>query len=155
MSVVEQQLQRISTMTLGELRTKWQQLKRSNAPTAMSKELLCLAISYQMQEHLSGTLSRPTLLRIKALEDRNAGEKRTRHVRATPLPKPGAKFLREWQGKTHEVVTLANGQFAFDGKAYRSLSVIAREITGAHWSGPRFFGLKTAINSGSGARSHV
>ena len=155
MSVVEQELQRVSTMALGELRTKWQQLKRSNAPTAMSKELLCLAISYHMQGHLSGSLSRRTLLRIKALEDRNAGDKRTRHVHATPLLKPGAKLLREWRGKVHEVLTLEKGQFAFDGKTYRSLSVIAREITGAHWSGPRFFGLKTAINSGSGARSHV
>ena len=154
MSVVEQELLHISTMTLGELRTKWQLLKTSKAPAAMSKELLCLAISYPMQEHLSGTLSRPTLLRIKALEDRNAGEKRTRHVSATSLPKPGAKILREWQGKTHEVVRLTNGQFAFDGKTYRSLSVIAREITGAHWSGPRFFGLKTATTSESGAPSH-
>ena len=155
MSVVEQQLQLISTMTLGELRTKWQQLKRSNAPTAMSKELLCLAISYKMQEQLSGGFSRRTLLRIKAVEDRNVGDKPSRHLNTTPSPKPGAKFLREWQGKTHEVVTLANGEFAFDGKAYRSLSVIALKITGAHWSGPRFFGLKAATNSGSGARSHV
>ena len=153
MSVVEQQLKLISTMTLGELRTKWQQLKRSNAPTAMSKELLCLAISYQMQEHVSGRLSRRTLLRIKALASRKVGDKPNCSVSATLLPKPGAKFLREWQGKTHEVLILANGQFAFDGKAYRSLSVIAREITGAHWSGPRFFGLKAAINSQSGARS--
>ena len=154
MSVVEQELQRVSTMTLGELRTKWQQLKRSNAPTAMSKELLCLAISYQMQERLSGRLSRRTLLRMKALASRKVGDKPNCSVSATPLPKPGAKFLREWQGKTHEVLILANGQFAFDGKAYRSLSVIAREITGAHWSGPRFFGLKTGTNSGSGGRSH-
>ena len=154
MSEVEQELQRLSTMTLGELRTKWQLLNRSPAPTAMSKELLCLAISYQMQEQVSGSLSRRTLLRIKALEDRNAGGKRTRHVHATPLLKPGAKLLREWRGKIHEVLTLEKGQFAFNGKIYRSLTVITREITGAHWSGPRFFGLKTGTNWGSGGRSH-
>ena len=155
MSEVEQELLRVSTMALGELRTRWQRLKRSKAPAAMSKELLCLAISYTLQEQLSGSLSRRTQIRIKALEGKKAGDKRTRSVSATPVAKPGAKFLREWQGKTHEVVTLANGQFAFDGRAYRSLSVIAREITGAHWSGPRFFGLKAATNSGSGALQHV
>lgn len=53
---------------------------------------------------------------------------------------PGTRLLREWNGRQH-FVDVVDGGFVFDGKAYRSLSAIARRITGAHWSGPRFFGL--------------
>jgi hypothetical protein len=54
--------------------------------------------------------------------------------------RPGTRLLREWNGKQHMVEVLEDG-FSFDGEVYRSLSSIARQITGAHWSGPRFFGL--------------
>ncbi len=57
--------------------------------------------------------------------------------------KPGAKLLREWGGDTYVVIALEDG-FEFEGRRYRSLTKIARVITGAHWSGPRFFGLKRA-----------
>ena len=55
--------------------------------------------------------------------------------------KPGAKLIREWRGEIHQVVVLDNG-FEWRGRHWRSLSMIAREITQSHWSGPRFFGLK-------------
>ena len=55
--------------------------------------------------------------------------------------KPGAKLVREWRSKTHTVTVIDEG-FEWKGRHWRSLSVIAREITGVHWSGPRFFGLK-------------
>jgi hypothetical protein len=54
--------------------------------------------------------------------------------------RPGTRLMREWNGRMHLVDVTDNG-FVFDGKTYRSLSAIARRITGAHWSGPRFFGL--------------
>jgi hypothetical protein len=57
-----------------------------------------------------------------------------------PKPRPGTRLLREWNGRTY-VVDVTEAGFAFDGKTYRSLSAIARRITGAQWSGPRFFGL--------------
>jgi hypothetical protein len=57
------------------------------------------------------------------------------------LLKPGTRLLREWGGKTHTVIALEDG-FEHDGKRYQSLTQIARRITGAHWSGPRFFGLR-------------
>jgi hypothetical protein len=67
---------------------------------------------------------------------------------AQPRLKPGARLVREWHGRTHTVVVVEDG-FEFEGRLYRSLTSIAREITGAHWSGPRFFGLaKTAATSG-------
>ena len=55
-------------------------------------------------------------------------------------PRPGTRLVREWNGRTHVVDVIEDG-FVFDGKTYRSLSAIAKRITGAHWSGPRFFGL--------------
>jgi hypothetical protein len=59
----------------------------------------------------------------------------------TPLLKPGTRLLREWGGKTHTVIVLEDG-FEYEGERYLSLTQIARRITGAHWSGPRFFGLR-------------
>src|SRR5205823_10437464 len=60
-----------------------------------------------------------------------------------PLLKPGTRLLREWGGRTHTVIVLDDG-FEFEGERHRSLTEIARRITGAHWSGPRFFGLRKA-----------
>jgi hypothetical protein len=57
--------------------------------------------------------------------------------------KPGTKLIREWRGKVHEIEVLTNG-FSWSGRRYRTLSEIARAITGTRWSGPRFFGLETA-----------
>ena len=61
--------------------------------------------------------------------------------------KPGARLVREWRGQSHTVIVLEDG-FEWRGKRWRSLSVIAREITGAHWSGPRFFGLNGKAEAG-------
>jgi len=55
--------------------------------------------------------------------------------------KAGTRFIREWQGETHEVQSVEDGRFVYRGEIFRSLSVIAREITGTHQSGPRFFGI--------------
>lgn len=68
--------------------------------------------------------------------------------RPTPRPiqrsiKPGTRLLRDWQGQTHEVVAESSGQFLYGGTTYRSLSAIARKITGTRWSGPVFFGIAT------------
>jgi hypothetical protein len=60
-----------------------------------------------------------------------------------PLLKPGTRLLREWGGKTHTIIVLEDG-FEHGGERYQSLTQIARRITGVHWSGPRFFGLRRA-----------
>jgi hypothetical protein len=72
---------------------------------------------------------------------------RARKVR----PRPGARIIRHWGGETHEVVAVENG-FLWRDRTWNSLSVIAREITGARWSGPRFFGLHNAKPEAPGAR---
>jgi Protein of unknown function (DUF2924) len=74
-----------------------------------------------------------------------AGEER----RASPTLQPGARLLREWNGTTHVVDVLPDG-FLWNGASHRSLSAIARAITGARWSGPRFFGLVSAASEDPG-----
>jgi len=68
--------------------------------------------------------------------------RRSTSTLATDLLAPGTRLLREWQGNTHHVTILAQG-FEYDGKKYRSLTAIARHITGVSWSGPHFFGLRS------------
>ena len=76
--------------------------------------------------------------------------------RVAPRPgttlRPGARLVRAWQGRTY-VVTATEGGFTYDGKTYASLSAIAQRITGAHWSGPRFFGLRPSGDRTAGAAS--
>ena len=76
-----------------------------------------------------------------------------RDAHASPAPraavKAGTRLVREWNGETHTVLVHADG-VEWRGQRYRSLSVVAREITGAHWSGPRFFGLTSTKGAGDG-----
>ena len=142
-----EELKHVEVMSLFELRIHWRKLHAFEAPTTMSKELLKLSISYKLQEQKFGGLSRISQLRIKALDSRKLGEMNIQNEYQRQSLKPGAKLLRAWQGKVHEVLALEQNQFAFNGKSYRSLSEIAQLITGAHWSGPRFFGLKATATS--------
>lgn len=104
----------------------------------LSPELLRLGIGYKLQEAKLGGLSRSTwslLWRAGARgEDGNA---------ARPLPRkltPGTRLVRDWHGAGHTVTVLADG-FEYDGQHWKSLTAVARAITGAHWNGPLFFGL--------------
>jgi hypothetical protein len=93
-----------------------------------------------MQELALGGLRpepRRQLLRI-AQQFKETGEAR---IRARPELKPGTRLMREWQGRTYDVLVLDDG-FSWQNTRYRSLSAIARKITGTAWSGPLFFGLK-------------
>lgn len=106
----------------------------------MSREFLRRAIAYKLQEKANGGLKPATKRKLTSLvSEYEARGKIT--LPSSPLYKPGTKLIREWQGKTHGVIVLDNG-FEYDGEGYRSLSAIARKITGARWSGPRFFGVR-------------
>jgi hypothetical protein len=140
MSRTEELLAGLAGMDLQSLRDEWKRLSDDEAPLTMSKELLRLAVAYRRQEQEFGSLSRRTSIRLRVL--RNGG-RASLHLSGEALPlKPGVKLLREWQGKVHEVLALEDGRFAYAGKVCRSLSEIAREITGVRWSGPRFFGIR-------------
>ena len=105
-------------------------------------------VAYRLQEIAYGGASKVTQRQLMTL----AAEFETRGTIAPPSGpkiKPGSRLVREWRGRTHAVVVAEDG-FEFEGKLYRSLTSVAREITGAGWSGPRFFGLAKAADAFGG-----
>ncbi len=125
-----------------DLQIRWRELFGRKAPARLGADLLRRAIAYRLQELELGGLTRQAQLRLKAA----GGELgRTGSCRATTssvaLVKPGTRFVREWQNEVHEVQAIDTGDFIYRGKTYRSLSLIAKAITGTHQSGPRFFGI--------------
>jgi Protein of unknown function (DUF2924) len=135
---LSQKIAALADLTTQQLRTEWRRLYR-NHPPRLSRDLLVRTIAYRLQELAYGGLSKATQRRLIALTKElgtNGG------IAADPGPRvrPGARLVREWRGRTHTVVVTEDG-FEFAGKNYSSLSKIAQAITGAHWSGPRFFGL--------------
>jgi hypothetical protein len=130
-------LGRLAELLPEELKAEWARRYGAPAPN-LSPELLRLGIGYKLQEQRQGGLSRATrsLLRQFAAQTGEGSQKR-------PLPSkllPGTRLVRDWHGAGHTVVVLEKG-FEYDGKHWKSLSSIAKAITGAHWNGPRFFGL--------------
>ena len=126
------------TASLEDLRKEWRRLYRSEPPR-ISRDLLLRGIAYRLQELEHGGLSKATHRKLKTLAKmfRTTG-------RVAPDPgfalKPGARLVREWHGRTHTVTVTEDG-FDYAGTSYSSLTKVARAITGARWSGPRFFGL--------------
>lgn len=133
----------LADLDVHTLREHWRSLYRSEPPVRMSRELLMQAAAYRLQEQVYGGLSRATKLRLVEAGKDGASKKTTAGPRSSVCRtiKPGTRFLREWQGRTHEVTATIDGRFAYRGATYRSLSAIARAITGTRWSGPAFFGL--------------
>ncbi|MEM1236752.1 MAG: DUF2924 domain-containing protein [Pseudomonadota bacterium] len=91
-----------------------------------------IELIYETQARALGGLSRTTEQRLK---------KAAAGAQSTPSAKPGSRLVREWNGRTYQV-EVVDGGYVMDGKSWRSLSAIARHITGARWSGPRFFGVQ-------------
>ena len=124
--------------SLDELRREWRRLYRSNPPR-ISRELLVRGIVYRIQELQHGGLGKTTRRKLKTLAKMFRTEGRVAPDPGLSL-KPGARLVREWHGRTHTVTVTEDG-FEYAGASYPSLTKVAKKITGAHWSGPRFFGL--------------
>ena len=142
---VAEQLAALANMERNDLIVEWRKLFRSNPPDRIRRELLELGIAWRIQEKAFGGLKKAIASELRRLsEDLNE----TGDIRKTerPLLKPGTRLLREWGGETYEVTVLNDG-FLWKDKTWKSLSAIAETITGAHWSGPRFFGLKKRSSS--------
>ena len=124
-----------------ELKARWKAAYGTAAPLRMKRDLLRYAVAYRMQERALGGL-KPAICRLL---DRVADDAAARRpVKATPPARKvgaGAVLVRQWGGVDHEVTVLEEGVL-FRGKRHRSLSEVARVITGSRWSGPLFFGLK-------------
>jgi hypothetical protein len=136
--VLSDRLAALPTLSLGDLRLEWRRLFRADPPR-LSRDMMMRAVAYRLQEIAHGGLSKATLRRLTALAaEFEAGGA----IAPPPSPRvrPGSRLVREWHGRTHTVFVTDDG-FEFQTKTYRSLTKIAHDITGAQWSGPRFFGL--------------
>lgn len=136
---VARRLDRLTDLGSDQLRSEWQQLYRLPPPKRLSRDLLRRAIAYKIQEQAYGGLSQAVRRRLQTLA-RAVAQEGEAGLGAGPALKPGAQLVRQWRGATHCVVVLEDG-FLYQDQRYHSLTAIARAITGAHWSGPRFFGL--------------
>ena len=157
---LESEVARVGDLSRDELVERWVKAYRCPPPKGLKRGLLERAGAWQLQAKALGGPSAETNRLVRAvvrqfdlrLKRRSAdlvsSDSATLTSRPAASPEPSARFplssgsrlLREWNGRQHYVEVVDKG-FVFDGKTYRSLSAIARRITGAQWSGPRFFGL--------------
>jgi hypothetical protein len=135
---VADEIARVAAMPLPALRDEWRRLFRSSPPDS-SADLLARAISWEVQQRRHGGLSVMVQRELDRLARSSDGKLRAGGSPAQAL-KPGTRLIRDWGGRRHVVVIDGDG-FVYRDRRYRSLTQIARDITGAGWSGPRFFGL--------------
>jgi hypothetical protein len=136
----------LATLSPAQLRDQWRLLSGEDLPNLPASRIQHL-IAYRLQEKQHGKLplqierqlDRIAASRTMGSQKDNGVNGRTTEHRAPVVH--GTRFIREWNGKTISVTKTDQG-FDWNGSTYRSLSQIARKATGAHWSGPRFFGLK-------------
>lgn len=145
-------LDELSKLGALELRAEWTKIYRATAPRHISRDLLLRGIAYRLQERMYGGLKPSTLKRLKGIAEGLENDSKEKPLPTASL-KPGVRLLREWKGETQIVEVLPKG-FAWKGGTYRSLSAIARAITGTQWSGPDFFGLhnkrsKASVETGT------
>lgn len=124
----------IETMDRAALIAAWAEVFGTPVPKRLSSPFLRRFLAFELQTRERGGLPKGFVSKLtKAARDEPST--------ASPALKTGGRLIREWNGVTH-VVDVINGGFLWNGQRYASLSPIARAITGARWSGPRFFGLK-------------
>ena len=127
----------LAVMSAAQKRAEWRRLTGQPAPPAFGSGLLTRAIAHALQDKAAGAAGKTLQRRLKRLGDKAS---RGAAANATLEIKPGTWLSRTWHGEVHQVVVLETG-FEYRGERFGSLTAIARHITGAAWSGPRFFGL--------------
>jgi hypothetical protein len=147
---LEPEIARLADQSTPDLRLAWHQLHRHEPPRGLSRDLLIRALVNQLQERTHGGASRALRRRLQTLSAEF--EKGAACSTSGIMLKTGTTLLRQWRGHTHTVLVGEDG-FEYEGRRYRSLTVIAEKITGAHWSGPRFFGLTRRVGASVGAEA--
>jgi hypothetical protein len=135
-----------------DLRLHWKTLFRAAPPACLGRDVLALGVAHALQERRYGGLSKPVAKELERLLAAVLEGGNSEAGRSSTLPRIGTVLLREWQGTTHHV-TIVNDGFLWNGQTHRSLSGIARAITGARWNGPRFFGMRE-ISGKTGETHH-
>jgi hypothetical protein len=134
----------LSKLGIDELRERWKAMYGKAPSREQGRSFLTRAIAHRLQERAYGGLkpsTRRLLVRFSEETASGGSPKKKPQIRKA---QPGTVLIREWQGNAHRVTMLDEG-VSFNGKRYRSLSEVAREITGSRWSGPRFFGLRLPV----------
>ncbi len=131
----------LGAATTPDLKARWRELFASEPPP-YSRSFLQSRLAYRIQELVYGGLKPETVARLQALGERlDGGNIARRRIRVDNRPIAGTRLLRKYQGIEHGVTVLNDG-YEWQGRPYRSLSAIARAITGVRWNGLVFFGLK-------------
>lgn len=129
-------IETLTQLSLADVRKRWCQVFLKKPPTTLTQGLMVRQLAWRIQEEAFGGHDRETLKLLDAYARQDA-DKAVLYKRL----KPGSSVVREYQGVRH-IVTISEGGFVWQDKTYSSLSAIARDITGARWNGPRFFGLR-------------
>ncbi len=131
----------LKTTPTPELKAQWRELF-DNEPPPFNRRYLESRLAYRIQELAYGGLKPETVRRLERLgEELDGGDRTKSRIRADYRPIAGTRLIREWQGIEH-VVTVTSDSFTWEGRPYKSLSAIARAITGTRWNGWVFFGLR-------------
>jgi hypothetical protein len=136
---ISRELASLRSLPIRQLKQQWRSLYDSAPPLRISRELLTRAVAYRIQEQALGGL-KPSTRRLLERLARDARSGRPLKLSPCAPASAGTVLMRAWQGITHEVKVLDRGVL-YQRKRYRSLSEVARLITGSRWSGPLFFGL--------------
>ena len=132
----------LKTTPTPDLKAQWRELFDSEPPP-FNRRYLESRLAYRIQELAYGGLKPETVKRLEALgEQLDGGDCKKSRIRADLKPITGTRLIREWQGVEHVVAVTADG-FEWQGRPYKSISAIARAITGTRWNGWVFFGLKS------------
>ena len=141
---IDRCLKQLPTMERKALLKLWRDLFDQVPSPALRRETLIPILAYRIQEKAFGGLKESTVRKLRELAGDHVGG--CKRVQITSRPKIGARYVREYQHKLHEVTVLETG-YEYKDKTYRSLTEIAKVITGTKWSGPAFFGLKRRARS--------
>lgn len=140
MNKVEERLQQLRDMDLMQLRRLWKRQFKVEAGPHLSIQLLRMALAYELQEREYKAAERVEAIKRLALRDKRRPED-TGWGHGEKFS-PGTRFLREYKGKVHEVLVVDYGRFVYEGEVFRSLSAVARKITGTRMGGALFMGLR-------------
>jgi hypothetical protein len=137
---IEVELEVLGRLPIAQLRERWRAIFRKGPPPAFGPDLLRRRIAYHIQEQAYGGLN-PSARRVLDRLVNSVAKTSTGRIQLPRRIKSGSVLIREWKGKTYRAIVTNDG-YIYEGENYKTLSEIARMITGTRWNGPRFFGLR-------------
>jgi len=147
MTPIMRQIKELQDKSFAELKQLWRDYYQAEPPP-YRRGFMAHALAYRIQELTYGGLSNKAENRLNDLLAEAKGAKTKRRVAPAKIPVAGTRLVREWRGERYEAIVLGNG-FEYAGRKWNSLTAIARDITGTHWNGPVFFGLRQERDDGS------